>query len=71
MMPSINDVGGMFNRVQEVLNEWCEMNKEDHEWFPSNWALEKLWMDVEILKAAVYVILNSSSSNHDEDPESL
>ena len=64
----INDIGGMFNRVQELLNEWCELSKEDREFFPSNWALEKLWMDVEILKSAVYVIFNSSSSGPSEEP---
>ena len=68
----MNDIGAQFNRIQELLNEWCEMTKEDHEFFPSNWALEKLWMDVEILKAAVYLILRpTSSSNHDEDPAAL
>ena len=61
------DIGQQFSRIQEMLNEWCEMNKEDKEWFPSNWALEKLWMDVEILKAAVYVILTSSSSDDEQD----
>lgn len=68
----MNDIGAQFTRIQELLNEWCEMTREDHEFFPSNWALEKLWMDVEILKAAVYLILRpTSSSNHDEDPEVL
>jgi len=65
----MNDIGAQFQRIQELLNEWCEMTKEDHEFFPSNWALEKLWMDVEILKAAVYLALhpNSSSSNLSEE----
>ena len=68
------DIGAEFSRIQEMLNEWCELSKQDQEFFPKNWALEKLWMDVEILKAAVFTFWkihgSTSSSNHDEDPES-
>lgn len=63
------DIGTQFCRIQEILNEWCKALDDDDRFYPKKWALEKLWMDVEILKAAVHVIL--SSSGHDEDLESL
>lgn len=63
------DIGAQFCRIQEILNEWCNALDDDDQFYPKKWALEKLWMDVEILKAAVHVILSSSS--HDVDPESL
>lgn len=46
-----------FARIQAMLNAWCDMSKEDKEWMPTNFALEKLWMDLEILKAAVFLEL--------------
>ncbi|GAG68744.1 unnamed protein product, partial [marine sediment metagenome] len=61
------NIGEQFCRIQDILDEWCKALEGNDQFYPKTWALEKLWMDVEILKAAVHVILNRSSSNHDED----
>ena len=57
----MNDVGAQFCRIQEILNEWCEALELDDKFYPKQWALEKLWMDVEILKASVPVMRSSSN----------
>ena len=49
-----------FARIQEMVNAWCDMTKEDKKWMPADFALEKLWMDLEILKAAVFLMLEKS-----------
>lgn len=56
-------------RIQEILNQWLNAIKEDDEFYPKEWALEKLWMDLNILKRNVYITF--ASLNHDEDLESL
>lgn len=49
-----------FARIQSVLNEWLKAIEENDEFYPKTWALEKLWMDLEMLKAAVYLRLEKS-----------
>lgn len=56
----MTDVIAEFARIQSVLNEWLRAIEENDEFYPKTWALEKLWMDLEILKAAVYLRLESS-----------
>ena len=63
----MNSITEEFERIQEVLNEWCEALKLDDEFYPKQWALEKLWMDVNILKRHVRI----SFLDHGVDPESL
>jgi len=46
-----------FARIQAVLNQWLQAIEENDKFYPRTWALEKLWMDIEILKAAVFVEL--------------
>ena len=47
-----------FARIQAVLNQWLEAIEDDDQFYPTTWALEKLWMDLEMLKATVHVALN-------------
>jgi len=60
-MIDVNKVGEQICRIQEILNEWCEALDQDDQFYPKKWALEKLWMDVEMLKASVHVLFNSFS----------
>jgi len=54
---NVNEVIAEFARIQSVLNQWLKAIEENDQFYPKTWALEKLWMDLEILKAAVYVQL--------------
>lgn len=56
-------------RIQEILNAWLEAIKEDDDFYPKEWALEKMWMDLNILKTNVRITF--LSLGHDEVPESL
>jgi hypothetical protein len=56
----MTDVIAEFARIQSVLNQWLKAIEENDQFYPKTWALEKLWMDLEILKAAVYLMLESS-----------
>lgn len=56
-------------RIQDVVNAWLEAIKEDDDFYPKEWALEKLWMDLNILKR--HVRITFLSLGHDEDLESL
>jgi len=49
-----------FARIQSVLNEWLKAIEQDDKFYPKTWALEKLWMDLEILKASVYLMIEKS-----------
>ncbi len=53
-------------RIQEVLNVWLDAIKEDDEFYPKEWALEKLWMDLNILKRNLRITF--LSLGHDEVP---
>jgi len=46
-----------FARIQAVLDQWLKSIEQNDKFYPRTWALEKLWMDIEILKAAVFVEL--------------
>ncbi len=46
-----------FARIQSVLDQWLQAIEENDKFYPRTWALEKLWMDVEMLKAAVFLEL--------------
>lgn len=48
-----------FARIQSVLDQWLKAIEENDQFYPKTWALEKLWMDLEILKAAVYLQLQT------------
>lgn len=48
-----------FARIQSVLDQWLKAIEENDQFYPKTWALEKLWMDLEILKAAVYLQLQA------------
>ena len=53
----MSDVIAEFARIQAILNQWLEAIEDDDEFYPKTWALEKLWMDVEMLKAVVFIQL--------------
>jgi hypothetical protein len=61
-----NQLTTEIERIQEILNAWLEAIKEDDDFYPKEWALEKMWMDLNILKTNVRITF--LSLNHDEDP---
>ena len=60
-----NQLTTEIERIQEILNAWLEAIKEDDDFYPKEWALEKMWMDLNILKTNVRITF--LSLNHDED----
>lgn len=56
-------------RIQEIINEWLEAIAIDDKFYPRTWALEKLWMDLNILKR--HVRITFASLDRGEDPEAL
>ena len=64
-----NQLTTEIERIQEILNAWLEAIKEDDDFYPKEWALEKMWMDLNILKTNVRITF--LSLGHDEDLESL
>ncbi|GAH02669.1 unnamed protein product [marine sediment metagenome] len=63
------NIGEGFQRIQETINAWAEAIKLDDTFYPQKWACEQLWMDVEILKAAVYLQLQTTSSSFVDDEQ--
>ena len=55
----MSEVIAEFARIQAVLNQWLKATEDNDKFYPKTWALEKLWMDLEILKAAVYLQLQA------------